>query len=206
MDKIKNEYINFMQNNYKNIILKLPVFYRYEYALRFDLHKINRNLLESITDEYFIESLNRAYELFHEIFCNCNELYFIYRHRKIEFNDKIFNNITKLKKDEIHILNEENIYEENSISQLSIIKLNIGRINYKKILESINNTDFHNRKPITFGEIYFIHIKNEIIFNMYDDRGLDIVGTSKETIEPFYRKYNKWLLEYDREKMNEIFN
>jgi hypothetical protein len=158
-----------------------------------------------VNNEYFIESLNMANELFYKVFYDCNELYFIYRNGKIKFSDKIFKNIMGFNKKEIYILNEKNIYEEHFNSQLAVIKLNINRINYKKICESINNTDFPSRNPRTNGEIYFIHIKDEIIFNMYDDRGLDIVGTNKETIKPYYIKYNKWLLEDDIEKMNEIF-
>jgi predicted Ser/Thr protein kinase len=40
---------------------------------------------------------------------------------------------------------------------------------------------------------------------MYDDRGLDIVGINKKTLEPYYKKYNTWLLDYDRGKMDKIF-
>jgi hypothetical protein len=199
---IKNEFISFMENKYKNIILKKSIFYNCEYALRFDLHDIN---MDKDDDEYFIESFNRANELFYKVFCNCDELYFIYRNRKIKFNDKIFKNIIGFNKKEICIFNEKNVYEENFNSQLAVTKVNISEINYKEILESINNTDFSFRKPRTDGEIYFIHIKDEIIFNMYDDRGLDIVGTNKEIIKPYYVKYNKWLLEDDMEKMNKIF-
>ncbi|MDR2519409.1 MAG: DUF3885 domain-containing protein [Spirochaetaceae bacterium] len=202
MDGIKNEFINFMENKYKNIILRKSIFYNCEYALRFDLHDIAMN---KGNDEYFTESLHRADELFYNVFCNCDELYFIYRNGKIKWNDKIFKNIIGFHKKEIGIFNEENVYEENFHTQLAVLKVTASRINYRKILESINNTDFSSRKPRTGGEIYFIHIKDEIIFNMYDDRGLDIVGTTKEIIKPYYLKYNKWLLEDNREKMNKIF-
>ncbi|MDR1239549.1 MAG: DUF3885 domain-containing protein [Treponema sp.] len=191
-----------MKNKYKNVILKQSIFYDYKYALRVDLHDININ---KDSDEYFIESLNRAKELFYKIFYDNGELYFIYRNRKIKFTDKIFSNISKLNKNEIGILYENGIYEEKFKTSLAVIKLDINRINYENILESINNTDFASREPRTDGEVYFIHIMNEIIFNMYDDRGLDIVGTNKKAIEPFYRKYNKWLLDYDREKMDKTF-
>jgi hypothetical protein len=205
MENAKNEYLNFMQNNYKNIVLKKPVFYNHEYALRFDLHKINRNFWESITDEYFIEGLNRANEIFYKIFHNCNELYFIYRTEKLKYSDSIFKNILGLNNSEINIFAETGIYYEEIKTSLAVIKLSIDRINYKNILESINNTDFGSRKPRVNGEIYFIHIQKAIVFHMYDDRGIDIVGINKKTIEPYYKKYNKWLLDYDRKRMDDIF-
>jgi hypothetical protein len=202
MGRIKDEFINFMENKYKNIVLRKSIFYDAEYALRFDLHDGTMN---KDRDEYFTESLNRANELFYTVFCNCDELYFVYRNGKIRPGDKIFKHIIGCNKKEMGIFNEKNVYEENRNSRLAVLKISISGIHYRKILESINNTDFASRKPRTDGEIYFIHIKDEIIFNMYDDRGLDIVGTRKETIKPYYLTYNKWLLEDDREKMNKVF-
>jgi hypothetical protein len=200
----KQEYIEFMAHRYKDIVLKCPLFYTCKYALRFDLHGVNRNSYK-IGESYFIEGLNRAAELFHKIFFDCQELYFLYRNGEIKFTDEIFTNITGLNKNEIGIINEKGIYDEDVETKLAIIKLSIDRINYKNILTAVNNTDFSRRKPSTDGEIYFIHIKDEIIFNMYDDRGLDIICTNKETIESYYENYNKWLLEYDRIKMEGIF-
>jgi len=34
---------------------------------------------------------------------------------------------------------------------------------------------------------------------MYDDRGLDIIASKIETIEPIYKMHNNWILDYDRE-------
>jgi len=40
---------------------------------------------------------------------------------------------------------------------------------------------------------------------MYDDRGLDIIASDKDTLSPIYTKHNDWLLDYDRARMEEIF-
>lgn len=54
-------------------------------------------------------------------------------------------------------------------------------------------------------EIYFINkIKNNI-FNLVDDRGLDIIAKDKESLVDIYSKFNSWILEYDREKIDLIF-
>ena len=202
MTDTKNEYIAFMNDKYANIVLRQSVFYSCKYALRFDLRDTDA---KTDNDEYFIEGLNRAKELFCKIFDDCGEFYFAYRNKKIRFSDKIFANIADLNECEIHTLKEKSIYDEGFDTNLAVIKLDISRVDYENILSSINHTDFPSRKPRTEGEVYFIHIKKEIIFNMYDDRGLDIAATNKETIEPFYKKYNKWLLDYDRKQMDKIF-
>lgn len=194
--------MDFMSGKYANIALKQSIFYNARYALRFDLHDINEN---KDGDEYFIEGLNRAKELFYKIFCDCSELYFLYRNKKIKLADEIFTNITDLNKNEIETIKENGVYDEGFDTRLAVIKLNINRVKYENILRSINHTDFPQRKPRTLGEVYFIHIKKEIIFNMYDDRGLDIVATNKETLSPLYKEYNEWLLDCDREKMDKIF-
>jgi hypothetical protein len=207
MDGVKNEYTNFMERNYKGVVLKQSLFYDCDYALRFDLHdnEGREYFNPKGEDAYFIEGLSRAKELFWSVFRDCRELYFIYRSGKIKCADKIFGNISGLNKNEVSIFHESGIYEENFKTALAVIKLNINRINYENILASINNTDFPGRRPRTTGEVYFVHIKNEIIFNMYDDRGFDIVGTKREAVEPFYRNYNDWLLDYDRGKMDGVF-
>lgn len=204
---IKNEFIEFMENKFKYLVLKQPLFYDFEYALRFGLHDIVKHYPDVYENggEYFIQGLNRAKELFIEIFNDCNELFFVYRNNKIEFSDKIFENVLDLKEDEIAKILENGIYEENIKTCLAVIKLNINRINYENISNSINNTDFGGREPRTDGEVYFVHIKNEIIFQMYDDRGVDIIGANKKSLEHLYKNYNKWLIDYDREKMVNLF-
>nr|WP_230309344.1 DUF3885 domain-containing protein [Planomicrobium sp. YIM 101495] len=57
-----------------------------------------------------------------------------------------------------------------------------------------------------FQSLYFVHPKNETIFHVYDDRGCDLVATSRETIRPLYESFNEWILDYDREAINEVFN
>ena len=54
-------------------------------------------------------------------------------------------------------------------------------------------------------EVYFVSLKREIIFNMYDDRGLDIIASNKQAIASLYHKYNSWLLDYDREAIDSVF-
>lgn len=39
----------------------------------------------------------------------------------------------------------------------------------------------------------------------YDDRGMDIVGTSVEVLLPVFQKYTDWLLDYDMESMRKVF-
>ncbi|WP_396136137.1 DUF3885 domain-containing protein [Brevibacillus brevis] len=40
---------------------------------------------------------------------------------------------------------------------------------------------------------------------MYDDRGLDVVSNHRGALAPLYTKFNSWILDYDREKIDQVF-
>ncbi|MBY9077121.1 DUF3885 domain-containing protein [Paenibacillus sp. HN-1] len=55
-------------------------------------------------------------------------------------------------------------------------------------------------------DIYFVNKSRNTIFHFYDSRGLDIVSNSKETLKELYLKRNEWILNYDLERIDSIFN
>jgi len=52
---------------------------------------------------------------------------------------------------------------------------------------------------------YLVDLERAIIFHAYDDRGLDIVAMKRETLQPLYDQFSKWLLDYDIKRMKSIF-
>lgn len=55
------------------------------------------------------------------------------------------------------------------------------------------------------SNVFFLNTKAEILYHLYDDRGLDVVATDKMTLQPIYQSYHTWLLDYDREAMKKVF-
>ncbi|MEI4525718.1 DUF3885 domain-containing protein [Priestia megaterium] len=53
--------------------------------------------------------------------------------------------------------------------------------------------------------IYFINLSKKKIFHLYDDRGCDVLASSKESIRFLYEEYNNWILDYDREEIDLLF-
>ena len=43
------------------------------------------------------------------------------------------------------------------------------------------------------------------LYHLYDDRGLDVLGGSRELLLPLYRQFHDWILEYEREKIDRLF-
>jgi hypothetical protein len=209
----KQEYRQFLNDNFKGLILKQPLFYNWRFGLRFDLQ-----FGESNTDEYFKEVTRRACTIFQTVFDSSDEVFLIfmdykYKRRKIRFSNFTFKQIASLKKIEPEYSKATSIYDPNDrfdVRNIAIIKLIGERINHKNILSAIGHSDFpprqpsldHNR-PLSNKEIYFVNINKKLIFHMYDDRGLDLISADKETLKPIYKKHKDWLLDYDRKQIDE---
>jgi len=211
----KQEYRQFLNDNFKGLRIRKPLFYSWDFGLRFDLQ-----VGETNTDEYFEEVTRRASTIYQTAFDNSDKVFLVfmdYKHkrRKIRFSNFTFKQIDNLQKTEISYSKEFRLYEPEDkfdIRNIAIIKLTADRINFKNILTAIGHTDFPPRKPrldqngfLTGKEIYFANTDKKLIFHMYDDRGLDIISADKETLLPIYKKHNEWILDYDREQIDKQF-
>jgi len=212
---IKQEYREFLKDNFKGIRLRKPLFYCWDLGLRFDLQ-----VGETGTDEYFQEVTRRASSIFQTAFDNSDKVYLVfmdykYKRRKIRFSNFTFKQIDNLQKTEICYSKELRLYEPDDkfdIRNIVIIKLTADRINHKEILSAVGHSDFPPRQPrldkngvFTAKEIYFVNIDKKLILHMYDDRGLDLISADKETLKPIYKKHNDLLLGYDRERIDKQF-
>ena len=215
MQTTKQEYRQFLSDNFKGLRLRKPLFYSWNFGLRFDLQVGDTN-----TDEYFKEVTKRATTIFETAFDKYDKVFLIfidhkYRRGKIRFSNFVFQQIDNLQKTDVSYSKEKRLYEPNDkfdISNVAIIRTTAQKINYANILTAIGHTDFPPRQPrldqngvFTAKEVYFVNIDKKLIFNMYDDRGLDIIATDKETIRPIYIKHNDWILDYDREQIDKQF-
>ncbi len=52
---------------------------------------------------------------------------------------------------------------------------------------------------------YFVDFDAGLLLHVYDDRGMDVHARDRKTIEPLYYEFDEWLLDYDRPRMNAIF-
>lgn len=215
MQTIKKDYRQFLSKNFKGLRLGKPLFYSWEIGLRFDLQIGNTD-----TEEYFQEVTRRASTIFQSAFENSDQIFLVfmdykYKRRKIRFSNFTFKQINNLLKTEVSYSKEKRLYEPDDkfdIRNIAIVKTTTNKINYKNILTAIGHSDFPLRQPrldengpFMAKEVYFINIDKELIFYMYDDRGLDIISTDIEAIRPIYKKHNDWILDYDRKQIDKLF-
>ena len=209
---LKQKYREYIDSNFPRLEIRKPLFYNWNIGLRFDLQvgKIN-------TDEYFRIVQMRAVELFESSFFPEDNIFMVFndykwKRQKIRFKNYTFTQVKNLQKENVSYRKISRLYESDDKFDnwnQAIIKTRIDKVNYKNIIAAIKHRDFPPRQPrldrsrfLSSKEVYFINLDRPLIYNMYDDRGLDIIASNVKTIEPIYEKYNDWILEYDRELIN----
>ena len=210
MTTIKQEYRKYLEDNFKGQKISTPLYFNGNFGLRFDLE-----VGETDTEEYFTEVVRRSTLLFEAAFDPNDIVFLIFRdykwkRRKIKFRNYCFNQISDLKKEEVAYSVIRDVYEKNDIFNLALLKLKTNRINYQNILTATANTDFPPRQPrfkfFSNVEIYFVNATKNLVFHMYDDRGLDIVASEAKALKPIYTKFNDWILEVNREKIDKLMS
>ncbi len=80
----------------------------------------------------------------------------------------------------------------------------IKDIKYRKLLKAIANQDFKGLVPninqdYNFSEIYILNRTKNLLYHLYDDRGLWVAFNNNEDFVRFSKKYNHLILEIENE-------
>lgn len=202
---------SYLDENFPKLKIEKPLFYNWPIGLRFE---IGQDELE-VSDEYFNAAHERAVSIFEAVFSQNDEIEIIYQQysdgrKKIRKGSFIFKQIESTKIGLAQYSDVRDIYELEYKSEcwkrVNIPNLSLNSIDYKNILLSLIHTDFGCRSPSITGECFFINKSKNIIVNLYDDRGMDVISASKNELISLYNKHNDWLLNYDRKKMDLVFS
>ena len=204
------------------IKLQKPLFYDNPYGLRFeigpaDLHiwvDFDRGILNR---KYFEVALDRSITIWESAFATQHNIAIAYQIRsdgrqRIHRGNYLFNQITHLDTRQIKFSSRRDLYTDDlefkrdCWQRVVISHLTVADLNYQNLLQSLVNTDFSlRRQPALRGECFVINRDTGLVLNLYDDHGMDIVAPQKSTLETLYHKHNDWLLDFDRERINQIF-
>ena len=61
-----------------------------------------------------------------------------------------------------------------------------------------------NERADQFASL-LVDLERGILINVYDDRGVDVIATRGETLQPLYDQFDAWLLDHGRERMDAMF-
>lgn len=91
------------------------------------------------------------------------------------------------------------------ISQLQLYwDLNKIQFSPDRLLREIIEADIGGYSGLA-SNVYFADTHDFFILHLYDDRGADLMAANRELLRPIYENLNSWILDYDREKINELF-
>lgn len=208
---------SYMHKKFLNLELRKPLYYSWKNAIRFELG------IEELRDYeadslYLTEVYKRAITLFDSV-NQCNDEIFVVanisdygygitsRHKLNVFLKYIKQKdvLNKLNHTIIPYVYPEDDDEGDCKTHRFILKCKFSDIKYLSMIKAICNQDM-GVKPSINHEIFFINIKKETIFFIYDDRGCDILASSRESLYNIYKEYNGWILDYDRKEIDSIFS
>ena len=198
--------------------LEHPIFYNVPIGIRFEIGGAESVYLDNDENEYITnpkyvsEAVSRAKTIYenlpnepdilridvysYEGFSEQDALDEIYRETKLPNPNEIIKELSQLEgeDDEVEPIIVLQLYWDLKIHNLFIDDL----------LEKIIMADIGGCNALV-SNVYFAETKNNILFHIYDDRGADLVSSNKESLFSIFKKLNSWILNYDREKINNIF-
>jgi len=212
-----------MEEHFNNIHLKPPLFYLSNYGIRFEIampwvdHEDKDNLQQ--IDERTVTLFNKVFHqgdeilLVTDIHCEQNDRFLQKRptkvYQKYIKNKKIARNLQHKVLPSVFLEDEGGEDYEEMVTHRFVLSCEKNDIRYQALLTAISYEDFSHPARILKGfprngiDIYFINRTKKMIYHLYDDRGCDIIASNKEDLYPLYQDYNDWILNYDRDEIEE---
>ncbi|RED52203.1 DUF3885 domain-containing protein [Aestuariispira insulae] len=194
------------------------LFYYWPIGIRFEIADPEMPyLLETGTynSDYFSRALARAEAVFDAAFSADDEItviydLFSYGRRRIKKRCLVFQQIAEPSSADYLYQDLDSIWLDENDPKCYCLKrvqisTSVRNVHRTKLIEASLHTDFPDRKPNFSGRCYFLNRTRGIIYCLYDDRGLDLIATEKSSLADIYRNLGHWILEHDRERIDECF-
>lgn len=208
---------NFMREHYHNLQLRLPLFYSWDIGIRFELGVNWKWEYDYPDNPYVLGCCKRAITLFEALHAPNEEIFVVMDIHDFQNSKKLKRKLKnfpryvnksllfKVKHEALPFIYPEDNEDGKLITHRFTLQCKTSDLNYMPLLKAICNQDL-GLKPRISHSVYFININRKTIFQVYDDRGCDLLATSPATIRNIYEKHNDWILDYDRVKIDKVFN
>lgn len=201
------------------INLSPPLFSNSKSALRFELGDPSG---DTTSMNYFNDCFDRAFAIYEKLSDNFNILrinlfypstdseddIFTYKETdlgiicsttglSLPFEERITDFVTKDKNNNVtHLIQIECYWNLNDII-----------FDNRALIMQILLSDFPklNGNYQFEGSVYFINSNDNIILNIYDDCGMDIISSNEYDLYPLYTEFNHYLIKQDKLKMDRMF-
>jgi hypothetical protein len=205
----------YLNEKFPGLELRMPLFYNWPFGIRFELGDPEEENLSAYMDRVYF----RAISLFKALHAGGDDLLLV---ANVHHHDQqnvlkrrklgIFSKYVKSRK-VLHKLRHQVIPyvyadDEEDLAGLEThryeLPCKVSDLETARLLKAICNRDV-GLKPVVFYDMFFINLVSDTIFQIYDDRGCDVIASSRETLRSLYEKYNPWILDYDRADIDRLF-
>ncbi|KMK94883.1 DUF3885 domain-containing protein [Rossellomorea marisflavi] len=207
---------NYLHEHFPGLTLEPPLFYSWPTGLRFEIAKPGSEHLDKDNLEQMGE---RTTSLFKAVFEQDDDVILVTDLLGLSDSSLPKTNIfLKYIKDKdvrkklrVERLDRRFDEEDETVTHRFSLQCKAGDIRYRPLLMAICHEDFNHPTRILKNrwnigiDIYIVNITKHLIYHLYDDRGCDIISAEKDTLLPLYHSASPWILEYDREQINEVF-
>ncbi len=185
------------------LIIKKPLFYNAPNGLRFEIGNPNQAIENP---KYLKDAVNRSLTLYETLFGDDDSLYLITQMPADTTPDAVE---ACFKKTCVPLGTElfEHLYDSSETAGAMwrlIYELDKRHLDAKALFEGICSVDLGEACGID-AEVYLVKSDLSTTLHLYDDRGMDVVANTPEALRPLYNQYSRWLLAYDRERIDAQF-
>lgn len=184
--------------------------FKQKYWIRFELGL--SGLEENV---YFNEVMQRSRSICDFIFSKKDEIHVINRisylkedskHEKLGIHRFIKSNraVKHLEHQVIPVIPYEYEDDEQMVTSEYRVRVKFEDIRISYLLTALANQDF-DRRPRVYGNVMLFNSTKQILLHIYNDRGCDVYGVSKDSLLPLYHQYRSWILDYNRIQIDNVF-
>ncbi len=207
----------------EEIKLEQPLFYNNTFGLRFEIGPCELDVWANfdkgiLNKEYFNVAFARAVSIFESVFSQNDDIsiaYQIFSHgrNKIKKSNFVLKQVSDIKNRNVRFTKHREIYSVSLDGKrmcwrrVTVTDLKVKDVFSSNILLALINTDFSSRRqPSIHGECFFINHTKDLVLNLYDDRGMDVVALKKYVLQNLYESHYEWILNRNREQIDRIFS
>ena len=215
----------FMKEHFYNLTLRPPLFYSWEYGIRFEISMPSLEL----EDKSNIQQIkDRSTGIFNKVFqemdgillvtdihCEKNNTYLQKRptlvYQKYIKDKELRRQLQHRVLPSVFLENEDGEDYIDTVTHRFVLSCKKTDIRYKQLLTAISYENTPHPARIFKGfprygmDIYFINVTRKMIYHLYDDRGCDVIASNKEDLRSLYEDLNNWILDYDQEQIDKLF-
>ncbi|UWG95932.1 DUF3885 domain-containing protein [Dehalobacter sp. DCM] len=188
-----------------------PIFYNCPVGIRFEIGVGSPYLFLTMPSKKYVRTaLQRAYTIYQNTPSSFDTLLWILYPDREKSEKKLlhyFGRITGLPLPQERFsttLPQDDSRDEPEEELRCYWDLKKHDIKAKKLLEEIIKADIGGFCELV-SSIFLLDTNLNILFHLYDDRGLDVVAEYRDTIAHLYYKFGDWVLKDDKEQIHKTF-